>query len=801
MPTDLVHALRALRRAPAFTLAAVLVLACGVGAASAVFSVLGAVLLRPLPYGRPDELVVLLHDGQFPVSPADYLDYKRLARSYAVVEAAQVSAVTLSGAGEAQRIDGLEVTAGMFDALGVAPALGRTFAPGEDQPGRDHVVVLSHGLWVERFGADRGVVGRSVVLDGERWTVVGVMPEGFAFAPFWATGARLWHPLSLASRNDDRAGRSLRVFARLRQGVALEAARAEASTIAARLASAYPDTNRGLDIAVVPLHEKTTASIRPTLVALTTMVGLVMLVACANVATLSLVRGSSRHKELAVRVAVGAPRARIVRELVAESAFVGVAAAGVGLVLGAWGVAALVAMVPPHAVPRQGEIGLDPVAFGAAAALGILAAVISGLVPALQLARTDPQEALRDGSRTATSHGQGRAMRRALVAVELTLAMVLLAGAGLMGRTLVALQAVDPGFDPANVLALTVAVDGLPQAQPARRVPYFEQVATALGRVPGVERLGAINHLPLAGDTWRFRFEVDGRPQPPAERSSTTWRVVTPGYFEAMRLALRGRSFDRRDAADGLRVAVVNEVMAGRHWPGASPIGSRIRVGSDPDAPWLTIVGVAANARQSEWSGPVPEELYVPYAQHAAGFGGTELTFVLRTSGDPAALGTTASSALWSVDPQVPVARLTTMDRVVAERLWRARLTAALMAVFAAVALLLAAVGVFTVTAYVMARRTREIGIRMALGATAADVRRLAAGEALGPVAAGVAAGGVLGLALARLLASMLYDVAPADATSFAGAGAVLVAVALAAAWWPARRASRIAPVRALRQD
>ncbi len=802
MLPDLADAFRSLRRSPGFTASAVLTLGFGVAAATAVFTVLAAVLLHPLPYAAPERLVVLLHDGQFPVSPADFLDYRRDSRSYARLSAAQFSTTTLTGSGDPVRLEALAVTADLFDTLGVPAAIGRTFADGEDQPGRDRVVVLSHGLWVERFAGDRSIVGRTVTLDGEAYTVTGVMPEGFSFAPFWATGARLWRPLTLANRMDDRQGRSLRLFARLAPGATLDSAQAEASTIAARLASAHADTNAGLGMAVVPLADKTTAAIRPTLVALTIMVGLVLLVACANVATLQLVRGTARQKELAVRVALGASRGRLLRQLAGESLLLGLAAAVTGLVLGAWSVAALVAVIPPHSVPRQSEIALDPTVFAVAAALGILTALAAGLLPGVPLSRTDPQEGLRDGSRTATVHGHGRALRRVLLGAELALAMMLAAGAGLMGRTLVALQAVDPGFDPSHVLALTVAVDGRPQAEPARREPYFTGVASALAAVPGVERVSAINHLPLAGDTWRFGFQIDGRPAlSPADRPAATWRVVLPGYFATMRLHLRGREFDARDGAAGLPVVIVNETMAARHWPGRDPLGARVRFGSDASAPWATVIGVAANARQSEWAGPVPEETYVPYAQHATEFGGAELTYVLRTTTNPSGLGGAATRALWSVDPLVPVARLTTMERVVAERLWRARVTAGLIGAFAFVALVLAGMGVYTVTSYVMSRRTREIGIRMALGASAAHVRSLAARETLPPVAAGMAGGVVLGLLLARVLAALLYDVRPWDAATFASAASVLAGVAAVAAWMPARRASRVQPLTALRED
>ncbi len=800
MFSDLRRAARALRRSPSFSLAAVLTLAVGIGATTAIFTVLYAVLLRPLPYRDPSRLVVLLHDGQFAVSPADYLDYQRDARSYASMAAAQVSGVTLTGSGDSLRIDGLQVAANMFDLLGVPAALGRTFAAGEDQAGHNRVVVISDGLWRERFGADPALVGRTIVLDGEPHVVVGVMPASFQFAPFWSTGARLWRPLALERRIADRSGRSLRLFARLKDGVSVQQAQAEASGIARRLAAAYPDTNADLGISVVPLHEKVTAPIRPTLVMLLAMVLLVLLVAAVNVASLLLVRGTARQKELAVRTALGAGRGRLIHELLAESLLLGIAGGVLALILSSWAVSSLTSMLPEAALPRQQEIGSSLAVFGIAAFVAIASALLAGLAPALQLSRLGVSAALRDGGRTATDHGH-RTTRRSLLAVEFALATMLLAGAGLMGRSLLALQAIEPGFDPSNVLAMTVPVDGLPEAAPLKRAPYYDAVAAALAAVPGVERVGAINHLPLAGDTWRFRLSFEGRPDPPpSERVGATWRVVRPGYFEAMRLPVRGRTFTDRDRLQALPVVIINQSLATRHFAGEDPVGRRIRVGSD-DGSWMTVVGVSANARQSEWSGPVPEEVYVPYAQHAGEFGGAELTFVLRTAGDPSAVASAASRAVWSVDPDVPIARLTTMERVVSDRLWRARVTAWLLAGFAGVAVLLAAIGIYGLTAYVVSRRTREIGIRMALGAQSADVVRLAVSETVLPVAAGVLAGCAASLALARVAVSLLYGVTPSDPETFGAAVTVLAAVALAAGWIPSRRATRIDPVTALRED
>jgi predicted permease len=797
------QAVRALRHARSFALTAVFTLAIGMAAATAIVTVLHGVLLRPLPYADPDRLVVLLHGGSGPVSPADYQDYRRQAKSFVSVSAAQAWGATLTGSGAPERLQGLQVSADLFATLGVQAALGRTFAAGEDQPGRDRVVVIGHGLWERRFGRDPRIVGRTITLEGEPHTVVGIMPQGFHFAPFWITTASLWRPLTLAHRLDDRGGRSLRLFARLRPDATLEGAQADVGTIAARLAAAYPATNARLGIDVVPLHEKVVGGIRPTLLLLGATAALVLLVACVNVASLQLVRGSVRQRELAVRAALGAGRGRLLRELLAESMLLSAAGGVLGVLLAAWAVSWIGTLLPPGSMPRQQEIGLHPAVLAAAALTVVLSALVAGLAPALQLSRASVHDALRDGSRGATEAAGGRRMRRTLLAVELALAMALLAGAGLMGRTLLRLQAVDPGFDPERVLALTVSLGGTPHADAERRVPFFDRAAEALERLPGIEVVGAINHLPLGGDTWRLRFLVEGRDTPrPGEEPRATWRLVRTGYFATMRLPLRrGRDFDARDRDEGLPVAIVNETMAARHWPDGNPVGSRVRIGVDPDDPPLTIVGVVGNARQDEWTGAVPEEIYVPHAQHAADFGSGELTFVIRTTGDPAAMGAAVQRAIWDLDESVPVTHVAPMTRVIADRLWRSRVTAAILGGFGLVAIVLAALGVYGVSAYVMARRTREIGIRMALGARPAQVRRLALTDTLGPVAAGMTAGSAGALALGRLIGGLLYDVPANDPVSFGSAVLTLALVAMAAGWIPARRASRLDPNTVLRED
>jgi putative ABC transport system permease protein len=797
---DIRLAVRSLRRAPGFALAAILTFAIGIGATTAIFSVLETALLRPLPYSRPDRLVVLLHDGQFPVSPADYADYKRDSRAYSTLSAAQAWSTTLTTAGPAERVAGLQVSADLFRTLGVRAALGRTFVAGEDAPGRDRVVVLSHALWRDRFGSDPEIVGRTVSLDSEPFTVVGVMASGFRFAPFWVTDALMWRPLVLAPRANDRAGRSLRLFARLRDDVTREQAQAEAGAIAARLATAFPDTNARLGISVIPLREKVVANIRPTLWLLAATVGFVLLIACVNAASLQIVRGTARQRELAVRAALGAGRGRLVSQTLIESVLLSAAGGAIGLSAAMFAISWIAPMLPRSSLPGQDALGFDTGVSLFAVAIVALSGVLAGIAPAWHLSRTSVYDSLQDGSRGATEGMRGRQMRRGLLGVELALALALLAGAGLMGRTLLNLQQVDPGFDPQNVLAFTLSVSGTPQN--AARVQYFDRVTEVVGSVPGVTAVSGINHLPLAGDTWHFRIRPESAPEPrPGEEPSATWRLVRSGYFQTMRLPLlRGRDFDARDRADGVPVCIVNETMAKRHWPGQDPVGRRVGVGAR-DARWLTIVGVSANARQSEWTGSVPDEIYAPYAQHAAEFGSGELTFVTRTAGNPEDVADTVQRAVRTVDANVPISHLTTMAHVVEEQLWRSRVTAFVLAIFAGVALMLAALGVYGVSAYTMSRRAREIGIRIALGARPSSVVSLALRDTVAPVTAGVSVGCAVAFGLGRAASTLLYDVTPGDPVTFVIAPLMLAAIAIAAAWLPARRASRLDPASVLRQD
>lgn len=811
---DVRYALRGFITEPGFTLTTVLSLALGIGATTAIFTVADSILLRPLPYKDSDRLVAVLRgpDGTGPVSPADFLDYRRAAQSFTRLAAAQAWSGTLGGGidpaggapGAAERIAGLQVSADMFELLGVQPLIGRTFVEGEDEAGRDEVVVLGHSLWRRRFGADPAIVGRSVSIDAQSYQVVGVMPPTFRFAPFWQTRAEMWRPLSLERRLDDRAGRSLRLFGRLKDGVTVGQAQAELTAIAARLEQTYPQTNTGVGGSVQPLLERVVSSIRPTLLALMATVTFVLLIACANVSNALLARASARRKEIGLRIAIGASQWQVVRQLLTESVLLALAGQALGVLGAMWGLGALLGMLPPASLPRQDEVAFDGRIFLAASGVTLAAGILTGLLPAVQVVRRRVAGVLEGAGRGLTDSAARKRVARALVGAEVMLAVVLLAGAGLMLQTMLKLRAVDPGFSIESLAVANVSLGGTPHAAPQARSAMFLRIRDALSAMPGVTSVSAINHLPLAGDVWTLGYTIEGRPEPPpGQQWGAVYRIVQPGYFATTGVPLlAGRDFAPADGPSAPHVAIVNRAMADRRWPGESPIGRRIFVRglSGVTAP-IAIVGVAANARQSDWTTAPDDEVYLAYDQRASEFGLSAMAFVLRTSTDPARIAAAVPGELALVDPGLAVYDNTTMSAVAADELWRERLTAELTAIFGMVALALAAIGVYAVVAYSVVRRTRELGVRLALGATRARLLQHVLADALSPVLLGAAAGVLAAVLTTRLIRTLLFGVSPLDPVALGGATLMLVLVAAAAAYLPARRASRLDPVAALRGD
>ena len=795
--SDVRYGLRGMRRSPGFTAVAVVALALGIGANSAIFSAVNAILLRPLGYRDPERLVVILNHGTGPVAPANFVDWKAQSRSFDNMGAAEFFGPDLTGSDPPEKLAGLRVSADILPLLGIRPAMGRFFTPEEDQPGREFEVILSYGLWQRQFGGDKNVLGRRIQLDSKTYTVAGVMPAGFQFAPFWATRTQLWAPLALGPRASKRGGNSLRVFARLKPDVSLEQAREEFSAITARLERQYPGSNR--DARIVPLKEKVVGKIRPALLTLLSAVGFVLLIACANVAHMLLARSSARAHEVSVRAALGAGRGRLLRQFLAESLTMALLGGAVGLLLAWWGVRAMVRF-GPAGIPRLETLSVDWRVACVTLAVSLLTGILFGLAPALQASA----EALKEGGRS----GSGRARQRVrglLVISEFALSLLLLIGAGLMVRSFLALEAIDPGFRPDHILTMILSVGGTQNAAPGRAQAFYQSALERVRSIPGVVSAGMTNHLPVAGDLWGLPFWVEGRPLPhPGEEPDGAFRLALPGYLETMKIpVVRGRTIEAGDTATAPGVVVINEYMAQRYWPGENAIGKRLTLddpSSHPKPAWLTVVGIAKNAVRYDWAARPAEEFFLPYLQHSDAMG-HYITLVVRAKGDPAALAPVIENGVWQIDRNVTISEVQTMNAVVERANAEARFNMALLAVFATVATVLSAVGIFGVMSYAVTRRRREIGIRLALGARQTAILQLITREGMVLALCGTAAGIAGALALTRLMAKLLYGVPPVDPPTFIAVPLLLAGVALAACLIPAFRAARISPVTSLRQE
>jgi putative ABC transport system permease protein len=799
---DVRFALRTLRKSSAFTFFAVFALALGVGASSVMFSAVDSILLRPLAYRDADGLVVILNHGRGPIAPANYLDWKAQSKSFESMGAAEYWTPDLTNVDRPSKLWALRITSDILPMLGIQPVLGRVFVNEEDQTGHENEVVLSYALWQRQFGGDRSVLGRRMSLDGKSYAIVGVMPANFKFAPFWATKAELWAPLALGPRAGNREANSLRIFARLASGVGLPAASAELATITARLEQQYPGTNR--DAQIVPLKEKVVGSIRPALLTMQFAVAFVLLIACANVAHMLLARGAARTGEVALRSALGAGRFRLAQQFLTESIILAIAGGGLGLLLAAAGIRALV-LFGPADIPRVDSISLDWRVTLFTLGVSIATGIIFGVAPARQASRLDPAESLKEGGRSGDSARKNRT-RSLLVVTEFALALMLLIGAGLMLRSLRALQAIDPGFDPQNLLTMVVSTAGSPISGLGRTEDFYREALERVRAVPGVVSAGLTNHLPLAGDIWGFSFWIEGQPAPkPGEVPDAAYRLVFSDYMKTMAMQIqRGRPIEARDTTTTQPVAVINEYMAHRYWPNEDPIGKHFAF-DDPakagaeKAKWITVVGVVKNAVRSDWAAGPEEEIFLPYSQnHGVG---SYLTLVVRTAGEPAASAQAIERAIWGVDRDVTISEVQTMEEVVTRANSQARFSAALLAAFAVVALVMSAVGIYGVMTYAVARRRREIGVRMALGASRGDVLTGVLRQGMALALAGSLVGVLGGLILSRLMATLLYGVRPSDPLTFTGAAALLTIVALTACYVPARHATRVDPMTALRYE
>jgi predicted permease len=798
---DLRYGVRALRKQSGFTAVVVLTLAIGIGANSTIFSFANGVLLRPLPYAQPERLVLL--DETAPkrgvqslgVSFPNFLDWRAQNQVFEDIAAYSSGSYTLVDGGEPEQVRGARVSGGLFEILDVSPALGRTISREEDRPGSETVVILGHGLWQGRFGADAGIVGRTISLNNRPHTVVGVMPPGFRFPEV----ADLWVPLALDTQRWTRTDHGLGAIARLKPGVTLEQAGAEMVAIARRIEEQNPVTNEGLSVSVSDMRAGLVSDYRQALLILLGVVGFVLLIACVNVANLLLARASARQQEVSIRVALGASRWRIFRQLMTESLVLSTAGGALGLVLAVWGLKLLLTAVPVE-LPFWMRFDLDGRVLGFTVAVTLLTGIVFGAAPALQASKIDLNKTLKEGGRSAAGGAGLRRLRSLLVVGEVALALILLVGAGLMMRSFLRLQRVDVGLDPTNVLTATVPLPQAKYREPERQSAFFQQLVERVGHLPGVRAAGAVSNLPLDGSRWGRSLTVEGRPVlAVGEAPMINHCVVTPGYFSALGIpVLTGRDIAEADGRDAPRVTVVDERLAREYWPGESALGKRVRFGPpESNEPWHTVVGVVGDVRHERPDAVTRMSVYVPYQQITV----RQMTLAVRTANDPAGLAAAVRSQVRELDPAQPLTGVRTMEEVVSRAVWQPRLHTILFGVFAAVALLLAAVGIYGVMSYAVTQRTHEIGIRVALGARNTDVLRLVVGQGMRLVIVGVGLGVVGALGVTRLLESLLFGVSATDPATFAGVAAALSAVALVACYLPARRATRVDPLVALRYE
>ena len=800
---DLRYAVRMLIKKPGFTAVVVAALALGIGANTAIFSIVNSILLRPLPYRDPDRLAMIWMDNkrmnvdQDIHSYANYADYRDQNQVFESMAAYYGISLNLVGVGEPERIIGSATSASLFEVLGVDPQKGRVFTSDEEQIGQDRVAVLSHGLWQRRFGGEPNIIGQEIQVSDVSRTVIGVMPPSFKFPH---KDAEIWVPMAL-NDNQKRSRGSFGYYAigRLKPGVTIQQAQAEMGTIAGNLANQFPDTLEGYGVNLVPLHQQVTGKVRPALLVLLGTVAFVLLIACANVANLLLARAAGREREIAIRTALGANRGRLVRQLLTESALMGLAGGAVGLLIAKWGLSALIALSPED-IPRLDQIGIDGRVLAFTLLVSLVTGLIFGLVPALQASKPDLNESLKESGRSSTSGVDRRRVRSALVVLEVALSLVLLIGAGLMIKSFSQLQKVDLGFNPDRLVSMNIQLSRTKYQGPLS-AQFFRQLIERVESMPGVESAGATTAMFIDALPNSTNFTVEGKPPVSAsEQIETPVDSVTPSYFRTMGIALlQGREFTEQDGLDAPPVAIINDTFARRFWPAEDPVGRRFKFGdTSSNAPWMTIVGVVGDMRRTGLDVDVRCETFLPYTQRRfIGF----LSLVVRAKSDPRGLATAVRDQVWAIDPGQPVSHIRTMDQLLDGMMAQRRLNMVLFALFGGVALVLAAVGVYGVISYSVTQRTHEIGIRMALGAGRGDVLKMIVRNGMTLVLIGVAIGLVAAFGLTRLMTTLLFGVSATDLTTFVAISGILSGVALAACFVPALRAIKVDPMVALRYE
>ncbi len=803
MFTSLIHdcnyALRTMARNPGFTAVSVLALALGIGANSAVFTVVNSVLLEPLRFRDPDQLIVVqernLKAGfpRFSLSPGNYLDYRDHNHTFSGMAAFGGTGLNMSGGSQPERLRGARVTNEFFSVLGRTPFLGRTFTPQEAQLGSNHVVVLSYGLWQRRFGGSGTVLGQTLKLNDELYTVVGVMPSDFQFP----TRVEIWTPLAMNLESwQQRGGHYLGGIGRLNAGSSIAAAQADLNTIAARAEKQFPQSNSGWDTTLESLQEAVVGRIRPAMLTLTAAVGFVLLIACVNLANLLLSRSAARRREIGIRSSMGAGRGRLIRQFLTESVLLAAIGAAAGLAL-AWAGTRLLVNLSPNILPRAAEIALNGRALAFTAAVAVLTGILFGLAPAIHMAKSDLMAALREGSRGNAIGFRRNRLRSVLVMGEVALALVLLSGAGLLMRSFYRLQSVEPGFDSHGMLTFHTNLPGAKYKGDEPQAAFYRRALERIRALPGVESAGAAQIFPLAGDDYILSFEQIGKPPVPVgNEPSAAYYSATPGYFTSLRIPIRaGRDFSEHDDAAAPPVAIISESMARQFYAGENPLGQRIRMGNGSKP--AEIVGIVGDVRDQQLDTKGLPAVYEPAAQVPFG----AMYFGIRTEGDPASLISGVRAVIRDLDPELPLDAVGTVDALVSSSLSQRRFAMLLMAIFAGLALVLAMVGIYGVISYSVTQATQEIGIRMALGARRGDVLRMVFGYAGVLMAAGLALGVVVALATARLLASQLFAVKPTDPATYAAVAFALLATGMTACTIPALRAMRVDPLVALRNE
>ncbi len=803
---DVRYGVRMLHKNPGFTAVAVLTLALGIGANSAIFSVVNAVLLRPLPFRDSGRLCLVMESlpsfPQLGPSYENYQDFRDQSKSFETIAAEHPQPVTMTGRGDPQRLAAQFVSASLFPLLRVNALEGHTFTEDEDRFGGPQVVLLSYGFWHRSFGGERSIVGKNITIDDVSYTVTGILPPRFqiispadVYLPFapWAHALpddRNWHP-------------GINAIGRLRDGVTIDQARAEMSTIAERLVKQYPIYDTGMGVVVVGLQDRLVQNVRPALLVLLGAVALVLLIACGNIANLLLARAASRHKEIAVRAALGAGHWRMVRQLLTESVLLALVGAAFGLLLARLIMTPLLDLAG-NTIPKMGNIGLDGGVLGFTLVVALLAGILFGLAPALQMAKVDMRPALSDASRGSTAGAGRHRMRNILVVTEVALAIMLLVGAGLLIRSFSRLQDVQPGFQPSNLLVVDLPVSPKVYAQSAQRMGFFDQLLERARNLPGVTSAGGALILPVTGSGSAIHFNIQGRPpKTPHDYILVGYRPVTPGYLQTLRVPLlQGRLLNDSDTERNVYVVVVNETMAKQYFPGQSALGKHVQLGALPEnqVPWMEIVGIVGDMKQSLAS-EAPSEMYVPCRQADSLIPIFTMSLVMRTARDPDTEVPALRSVVKDLNANQPLVNIRTMQENIATSVSDSHFRTVLLGIFAASALLLSLIGLYGLIAYSVAERTSEIGVRLALGAQRDDILRMVIGQGLKLVLIGVVVGLAGALALSRLLKQFLYGVVPNDPATFVGVALILTAVAVVACWIPARRAMKVDPMVALRYE